>query len=71
MEFFRTKQVEVRLRKDTAVLTGIAEWAFTSKGKRSELQRRYTAVYVRGGAMGWQILGLQLGPAPMTGPPVG
>jgi ketosteroid isomerase-like protein len=64
MEFFRTDQVEVRLRKATAVLTGIAEWAFTSNGKRSELRRRYTAVYVRGGPLGWEILALQLGPPP-------
>jgi ketosteroid isomerase-like protein len=71
MEFFRTNEVEVRLRKDTAVLTGVAEWAFTSKGKRSELRRRYTAVYVRGGPLGWQILGLQLGPAPAAASPAG
>ena len=71
MDFFRTNQVEIRLRKDTAVLTGIAEWAFTFKGKRAELRRRYTAVYVRGGALGWQILGLQLGPAPTAASPLG
>ena len=64
MEFFRTKAVDVKLRKDAAVITGVAEWAFTLKGQRTELRRRYTAVYVRGGPLGWQMLALHLGPAP-------
>jgi ketosteroid isomerase-like protein len=64
MEFFLTNEVRVRLRKETAVITGVAAWAFRFKGKRSELLRRYTAVYVRGGVRGWQLLALHLGPTP-------
>ncbi len=68
MEYFRTRDVAARHRESTVVLTGIAEWAFRFKGTRSELRRRYTAVYVRGGRLGWQILALQLGPAPPAAP---
>jgi hypothetical protein len=64
MHFFRTSGVEVRPHGAAVVVTGLAEWEFTFNGRVTPLRRRYTAVYVRGGPLGWQMVALHIGPAP-------
>jgi ketosteroid isomerase-like protein len=64
MEYFRTSDFAVRIHEGTAVVTGLAEWRYTSKGQVSNPRRRYTAVYVKGGPLGWRMLALHMGRAP-------
>ena len=64
MHFFRTSGVEIRPHGAATVVTGLAEWEFTFNGRVTPLRRRYTAVYVRGGPLGWQMVALHIGPAP-------
>jgi ketosteroid isomerase-like protein len=64
MDFFRTKDVNVRVMQGAAVVTGQAEWSFTFNGRPSQVARRYTAVYERGGPLGWRIVALHIGRAP-------
>ncbi|MGQ0641110.1 MAG: nuclear transport factor 2 family protein [Gemmatimonadaceae bacterium] len=64
MEYFRTTDFAVRVHEGTAVVTGLAEWRYTMKGQLSNPRRRYTAVYVRGGPLGWRMLALHMGRAP-------
>ena len=61
MSFFRTRDVMVRTYGDAAVVTGVAEWSFTYNGQPNNQSRRYTATYVRGGPLGWQIVALHIG----------
>ncbi|HUF51274.1 MAG TPA: DUF4440 domain-containing protein [Longimicrobiales bacterium] len=60
MDYFRTRDVTVRMHGETAVVSGRAEWSFTSNGRRSGTARRYVAMYVRGGTLGWRMLALHL-----------
>ena len=64
MHFFRTGDVQVRCYTDSCVVTGLAEWEFTYNERVSSTRRRYTAVYVRGGPLGYQVVALHIGPAP-------
>ena len=66
MDYFRTSGVAIRAPagSGTAIVTGLAEWRFTMNGQSSEVARRYTHVYVRGGSLGWQILAVHMGQAP-------
>ncbi|HEX8245181.1 MAG TPA: nuclear transport factor 2 family protein [Longimicrobium sp.] len=64
MHFFRTTNVDVRLRPGMAVVTGVAEWEFTYNGRLSAVRRRYTSVFARGGPLGWQMVALHLGASP-------
>jgi ketosteroid isomerase-like protein len=66
MDYFRTSGVAIRVPagSGTAVVTGLAEWKFTMNGQSSEVARRYTHVYVRGGPLGWRILAVHMGQAP-------
>jgi ketosteroid isomerase-like protein len=61
MSFFRTRDVVVRVYGDAAVVSGVAEWSFTFNGQLNNQSRRYTATYVRGGPLGWQIVALHIG----------
>ena len=64
MQYFRTLDVRTEVYPQTGIVTGLAEWAFTYNGQERSMRRRYTAVYVRGGALGWMLVALQIGPAP-------
>ena len=68
MHFFRTKDVDVRMYPGTAIVIGLAEWEFEMGGQTRNFRRRYTAVYVRGGSLGWRMVALQLGQAPPVKP---
>ena len=71
MHYFRTTNVDVRLRPGLAVVTGVAEWEFTYNGRLSAVRRRYTSVYARGGPLGWQMVALHLGAPPPQQQPGG
>jgi ketosteroid isomerase-like protein len=64
MDFFRTRDVKVRVYDGAAVVTGLAEWSFTFNGRASQVARRYTSVYARGGPLGWRMVALHIGRAP-------
>jgi hypothetical protein len=69
MRHFRTSDVRIDVYAGAGVVTGLADWAFSFKGRENTARRRYTAVYVRGGPLGWQMVALQLGRAPDPAPP--
>lgn len=66
MHFFRTSDVQVRCYSDACVATGLAAWEFEYNGRVNSQRRRYTAVYARGGPLGYRMTVLHLGPAPAT-----
>jgi serine-type D-Ala-D-Ala carboxypeptidase/endopeptidase len=63
MKYFRTEQVRTRTYGDAGVVTGVAEWSFEMGGSTSTLRRRYTALYSRGGRLGWLLVALHMGRA--------
>lgn len=62
IHYFRTSDVRVQPR--AGVVTGLAEWQWTFNGQTNTTRRRYTAVYARGGPLGWRMVALHIGPAP-------
>lgn len=64
VDYFRSLEVDVRMMRDAAVVTGRMEWRTTSNGQSRDIARRYTAVYRRGGPLGWSIAALHVGNAP-------
>lgn len=62
--YFRSADVMVRMHGSTAVVTGRFEWSTTLGGRTSETRRRYTATWVRGGPLGWQLVALHVGQSP-------
>jgi hypothetical protein len=71
MQYFRTDDVRTReyANGSAGVVTGTAAWAFAQGGRTTQVQRRYTALYVRGGPLGWQLVTLHMGAAPPPPPP--
>jgi ketosteroid isomerase-like protein len=67
MHFFRTREVRAIARAGVVVLNGLAEWEFSYNGQMRAVRRRYTAVYARGGTLGWEMIALHLGNAPEGG----
>jgi ketosteroid isomerase-like protein len=63
-KYFRTRDVTARVYATAGVVAGLAEWSFTHNGITHDYRRRYTALYARGGPLGWQIVALHIGPAP-------
>ncbi len=63
MHHFRTSEVRIEIYAAAGLVSGVADWAFTYRGRRSAIRRRYTALYVRGGPLGWQLAGLHMGSA--------
>ncbi len=66
IHYFRTSDVRVRSLGSAGVLIGLAEWSWTSNGNTNTTRRRYTAVYARGGPLGWRMVALHIGPAPQS-----
>ena len=64
MRYFRTEGARLREYGETGVVTGVASWSFDMNGRESSVRRRYTAVYRRGGTLGWQLVALHMGAAP-------
>jgi ketosteroid isomerase-like protein len=64
MDSFRTEDVRLREAGDAGIVTGTASWSFEMNGRGSSVRRRYTAVYRRGGPLGWQLAVLHMGAPP-------
>jgi ketosteroid isomerase-like protein len=64
MEYFRTTPTLVRTYDRVALVEGSASWRFTMNGAAREVRRTYTAIYGRGGPLGWRILAISMGNAP-------
>jgi ketosteroid isomerase-like protein len=64
VHYFRSADVHVQVHGDAAVITGRLEWSTTFNGRASETRRRYTATWVRGGPLGWQMVALHIGNSP-------
>ena len=63
MHYFRTGDVQVRCYAGSWVVVGVAEWEFEFNGRVDATRRRYTAVWIRGGPLGWQMVSLHISPA--------
>jgi hypothetical protein len=64
IHYFRTSDVVPRPYGNAGVVIGLAEWSWTFKGRTNLTRMRYTAMYARGGPLGWRMVALHLGPAP-------
>lgn len=64
MHFFRTSDVQVRCSGDACVVIGLAAWEFEYNGRVNAQRRRYTAVYMKGGPLGYRMTAMHIGPAP-------
>lgn len=64
VQYFRSADVKVQAYENAAVVTGRLEWSTISNGRASETRRRYTATWVRGGPLGWQLVALHVGQSP-------
>ena len=63
MHYFRTKNVTVRCYTAACAVVGVAEWEFEFNGKVDATRRRYSAAWVRGGPLGWQMVTLHISAA--------
>jgi ketosteroid isomerase-like protein len=64
IHYFRTSDVQARAYGSAGYVVGLAEWSYTYNGRKGDYRRRYTAVYARGGPLGWRMVALHIGPAP-------
>ena len=64
IHYFRTSDVQARVYGSAGYVVGLAEWSYTYNGRKGDYRRRYTAVYARGGPLGWRMVALHIGPAP-------
>ena len=64
IHYFRTRDVVAKSYGTGGVVIGLAEWSYTFNGQTGNYRRRYTAVYARGGPLGWRMVALHIGPAP-------
>ena len=60
MHFFRTSDVTIHCYTGSCAVVGVAEWEFEFNGRVSATRRRYSANYVRGGSLGWQMVTLHI-----------
>ena len=63
MHYFRTVEAATRCYTGVCSVVGIAEWEFEFNGSVSATRRRYSATWVRGGPLGWQMVTLHIGAA--------
>ena len=63
MHYFRTRDVDVRCYAGACAVVGIAEWEFEFNGRVDATRRRYSATWIRGGPLGWQMVTLHISQA--------
>ena len=63
MHYFRTQEPAVRCYVGACTVVGIAEWEFEFNGRVDATRRRYSATWIRGGPLGWQLVTLHISPA--------
>lgn len=64
MEYFRTAPDVVKTYGRLAIVSGVASWRFSMNGAPRDIRRTYTAIYSRGGPLGWRVVAIQMGNAP-------
>ena len=65
VDYFRSRDANVRMfGGQSAIVTGLVEWSIRDSDRANMLRRRYTAVYFRGGPLGWKMVALHIGRAP-------
>ncbi|HTL04814.1 MAG TPA: nuclear transport factor 2 family protein [Gemmatimonadales bacterium] len=63
MHYFRTLGTQVRCYPAACAVVGVAEWEFEFNGRVDATRRRYSAMWVRGGSLGWQMVSLHISTA--------
>ena len=63
MHYFRTQDVQIRCYSGACTVIGVAEWEFEFNGRVDATRRRYSATWIRGGPIGWQMVSLHISPA--------
>ena len=63
MHYFRTVDPAVRCYAGACTVVGTAEWEFEFNGRVSATRRRYSATWVQGGPLGWQMVSLHISQA--------
>ncbi|TAK58294.1 MAG: nuclear transport factor 2 family protein [Bacteroidetes bacterium] len=63
VNYFRSRDVTVRVFDATAIVTGDLYWEMTSEGKTYNLERRFTFTYAKLGEE-WNIVAQHIGMAP-------
>lgn len=61
--YFRTESPHVHVYGSVAIVTGFAAWAYEQGGASASYRRKYTAVYTRGGPLGWRLQELHMSPS--------
>jgi ketosteroid isomerase-like protein len=61
MEYFRSSPTTVKTFDRVALVSGTADWRFSFNGSPRQISRPYTAIYTRGGPLGWRIVAVQMG----------
>jgi ketosteroid isomerase-like protein len=62
MEYFRSTPAAVRTFERVSIVQGTAEWSFSmGGGSPRKVERPYSAIYRRGGPLGWTIVAMQMG----------
>jgi len=65
VDYFRSRDANVRMfGGQSAIVTGLLEWSTRDSDRANIVRRRYTAVYVRGGPLGWKMVALHIGRSP-------
>jgi hypothetical protein len=67
MNYFRTRDVQIRCYTEACAVVGVAEWEFEFNGRVNATRRRYSATWIRGGSLGWRMVNLHMSPALPTG----
>lgn len=63
VQYFRTRETEVKLYEGTAIVLGDLYWKMTANGNEYMNERRYTFVYVMTNG-DWKIVAQHIGPVP-------
>ena len=63
MHYFRTQDVQIHCYSGACAVVGVAEWEFEFNGRVDATRRRYSATWIRGGPLGWQMVSLHISPA--------
>jgi hypothetical protein len=66
VRYFRSAGQRWQHLDDASVVTGLLEWELETNGQVNAIRRRYTAVWSRGGPLGWRMVTLHIGQAPRS-----
>jgi ketosteroid isomerase-like protein len=64
VHYFRSSGQQWQHLGDASAVAGLLAWELETNGQRSAVRRRYTAIWERGGPLGWRMVMLHIGQAP-------